>query len=341
MRAICTENHRLPRDSPPWKWGPFWANVAKLGLENGTRFGDGLLRAADVEGGELNLSGQLDGDRPTVLAVVCALMGSLRVLDLSSNGLGPKECVTIAKALYPVESLDLSLRVLDLSDNKLGPKGGATVAKAIKRNSTLTSLNLLANNFDVKTVQMLLKVKEEKPSLTTLCGIKPSQTQVDLSNLGLEPADAKLFLPEIAVSGSLTNLDVSSNNITGDAAQQLAEAVLSKHNLEVFCKIPLKELRADKLINLDLRGKGIGVPGALVLAELLRTVSGSLTNLEYVLPTQSSATSVHVSAHNISATHRARQRPALRERHTMSALTTSARLATKTGPHQLCPNPHK
>ena len=108
VRAICTGKHRLPRDSPPWKWGPFWANVAKMGRENGTTFGSGLLGAAGVEGDELNLRGKLGGDRPTVLAVVCALMGSLRVLDLS--------------------------------DNKLGPEGGVALVEGLKGNSTLTEL---------------------------------------------------------------------------------------------------------------------------------------------------------------------------------------------------------
>ena len=108
VRAICTGKHRLPRDSPPWKWGPFWANVVKLGRENGTTFGGGLLRAAGVEGDELNLAGKLGGDRPTVLAVVCALMGSLRVLDLSNN--------------------------------ELGPEGGAALVEGLRGNSTLTAL---------------------------------------------------------------------------------------------------------------------------------------------------------------------------------------------------------
>jgi hypothetical protein len=108
VRAICTGKHRLPRESPPWRWGPFWANVAKLGRENGDTFGSGLLLAAGVKGNELNLSGKLGGDRPTVLAVVCALMGSLRVLDLS--------------------------------DNQLGRKGGAALVEGLKGNSTLTEL---------------------------------------------------------------------------------------------------------------------------------------------------------------------------------------------------------
>jgi hypothetical protein len=88
VSAICTGKFKLPSRSPPWRWGAFWVNVVKLGRENGDRFRSGLLHAAGVEGNELNISGKLGGDRPTVLAVVCALLGLLRVLDLSSNTLG-------------------------------------------------------------------------------------------------------------------------------------------------------------------------------------------------------------------------------------------------------------
>ena len=108
VQAICTGKFKLPGGSPPWKWGPFWANAVKLGCENGDTFGSGLLRAAGVEGDELNLSKQLGGDRPTVLAVVCALLGSLRVLDLSNN--------------------------------ELGNGGGAALVEGLKGNSTLTKL---------------------------------------------------------------------------------------------------------------------------------------------------------------------------------------------------------
>ena len=66
----------------------------------------GLLRSAGVEGDELNLSQQLGGDRPTVLAVVCALLGSLRVLDLSNNQLGPEEGATLAEGLKGNSTLE-------------------------------------------------------------------------------------------------------------------------------------------------------------------------------------------------------------------------------------------
>ena len=106
VRAICTGKHRLPLGSPPWQWGPFWANVVKLGSEKGTKFGSGLLHAAGVEGDELDISQQLGGDRPTVLAVVCALMGSFRVLDLSDNNLDPAEGAALAEGLSTLQSLE-------------------------------------------------------------------------------------------------------------------------------------------------------------------------------------------------------------------------------------------
>jgi Ran GTPase-activating protein (RanGAP) involved in mRNA processing and transport len=97
----------------------------------------------------------------------------------------------------------------------------------------------------------------------------------------ISPAGAQLIGNALgtSVSASLTDLNVSSNNIRGDGAEQLAAAVLRKQSLECFCKIPLKELRANSLTELNLRGKGVGMPGALVLAELLRTGSASLTDL--------------------------------------------------------------
>ena len=82
----------------------------------------------------------------------------------------------------------------------------------------------------------------------------------------------------LRVSEALTSVNVARNDITGDAARELAAVVLGKPTLESFCKIPLKQLRADELTEINLWGKGVGVPGALVLAGLL-PVSEALTFL--------------------------------------------------------------
>ena len=85
--------------------------------------------------------------------------------------------------------------------------------------------------------------------------------------------------PALAVCASLTKIFVDGNNISGDGAQHLAAAVLAKPTLEVFSYIPLKELRADSLTSLDLSQKFLGVPEAIVLADLLGSVSASLTKI--------------------------------------------------------------
>ena len=70
-----------------------------------------------------------------------------------------------------------------------------------------------------------------------------------------------------------------SNTISGDAAQQLAAAVLASASLHVFSVVPIQELRADKLTKFSLINKALGPAEAIVIAELIK-VSGALTNLE-------------------------------------------------------------
>ena len=61
---------------------------------------------------------------------------------------------------------------------------------------------------------------------------------------------------------------VGFNEITGDAAENLAAVVL-EHAMTDFCGIPLVSLRENSITELNLDNKGIGVPGAIVLSKLL------------------------------------------------------------------------
>ena len=62
---------------------------------------------------------------------------------------------------------------------------------------------------------------------------------------------------------------VGWNNISGDGAEQLAKVVLEHTSLTDFCCIPLVSLRENSITDLNLFGKGVGVPGAIVLSSLL------------------------------------------------------------------------
>ena len=137
-------------------------------------------------------------------------------------------------------SVSKSLTSINLENNQIGAEGGKALAEGIAVSKSLTSIDLCGNE--------------------------------------IGPEGATALGPAIAVSKSLTSIDVGFNSITGDGAQQLATVVLDKLNLEIFCSIPLKELRADSLSELNLNQKGVGVPGALILAHFI-SVSKSLTEI--------------------------------------------------------------
>merc|ERR1712137_814803 len=83
----------------------------------------------------------------------------------------------------------------------------------------------------------------------------------------------------LKVNAVLTNLDTRRNDIYGNAAQQLASSVVASASLEVFGGVPLKQMRADSLTQLDLTWKDLGPTEAIVIAELIK-VSAVLTTLD-------------------------------------------------------------
>ena len=115
-----------------------------------------------------------------------------------------------------------------LSHNLLGAEGAEALAPGIAANGGLTSVSLLGNYFDMDTASMLLKVKEEKPNLCTLCGLTHDETELNYRNHHYGPADAMLLAPEIAVHGSLTTADVRYNDLDDNAKQQLRNAVMDR-----------------------------------------------------------------------------------------------------------------
>jgi hypothetical protein len=112
-----------------------------------------------------------------------------------------------------------------------------------------------------------------------------SVPQIDLSynyltgRNGDEMDGIKAIAEAICVPPSVTCLDVRFNAISGDGASQLSAAVLGNPKMETFNEIPIKEMRTDSLTKLDLRGKGIGVVGGMVVAGLL-PVMPSLTSID-------------------------------------------------------------
>ena len=109
---------------------------------------------------------------------------------------------------------------LSLEHNRIAPDGAKVIAALCSATASVTSVSLLGNQFDDATVEMLLKFKEEKPTLMTLCGLKPDQTlcglkpdqtKADFKDSGLTAQDAKLLAPEILVHAALTSVSLLAN----------------------------------------------------------------------------------------------------------------------------------
>ena len=78
----------------------------------------------------------------------------------------------------------------------------------------------------------------------------------------------------------LTDLDCRHNlNITGEAAEVLAKAVLGRKKIVTFSLIPIGLLRKNRIEELVLFDKGLGAAEGHVLGTLLDSSGGSLTAL--------------------------------------------------------------
>jgi hypothetical protein len=168
--------------------------------------------------------------------------------DFSNQGLQPADTILIGSDL----KLMAGVTTLDLSVNRIGDDGAKVIAEA-------------------------LKVKDSKIM------------SLDASSENIGPVGGKLISEALrtSVTGALTRVDVRHNNIAGDGAVQLAAAVLGNLKIEMFNEIPIKEMRANSLTELDLNGKGVGVEGVMVVAGLI-PVMGALTEVwETCQPTAS------------------------------------------------------
>ena len=83
----------------------------------------------------------------------------------------------------------------------------------------------------------------------------------------------------LGANGALTRVDVRHNNIAGEGAALLAAAVLGNLKIEMFNEIPIKAMRANSLMELDLNGEGVGIAGVMVVAGLI-PVMGALTRAD-------------------------------------------------------------
>mmetsp|Transcript_10517 Transcript_10517/g.19877 ORF Transcript_10517/g.19877 Transcript_10517/m.19877 type:complete len:488 (-) Transcript_10517:69-1532(-) len=95
-------------------------------------------------------------------------------------------------------------------------------------------------------------------------------SRLDLSSVGMDSHGALELASCMHSLHSLQSINVCNNVIHGEGAARLATAVLTHMAVQEFCSIPVTRLKANDCFDLRLAGCGIGITGALVLAELVR-----------------------------------------------------------------------
>ena len=89
----------------------------------------------------------------------------------------------------------------------------------------MKSVNILGNNIGAEQANNLIQLLDASDTLTTLCGLTGTETELELSNRDLRPSCAILVANEVKVNSAMICLDISKNNIDSDGAKALAEVL--------------------------------------------------------------------------------------------------------------------
>jgi Ran GTPase-activating protein (RanGAP) involved in mRNA processing and transport len=160
----------------------------------------------------LDLSGKnLGVASAVVIASLISVNGALTKLSLAKNELGEEGTKAICEALEQ----NKSLKELDISGDRFGNRGsniGASagakhVAKMLGVNGGLTALDLSCNDLNDEGVSAVCEAIQSN-----------KETKLASLNMGFNsigPVGAKSVAAMVAVTGALTSLDLSNNQLCG------------------------------------------------------------------------------------------------------------------------------
>jgi hypothetical protein len=250
-KGLCAQGTVL-RGEPPWQWPVWWWNALRFGTEM-DGFRRGLLSAAGVTSGNLNLCGQLGGHRPMVLKVVAEFVAVLTSLDLSHNDLDENAGKVLASALRStgvLTSLNLSANRLCGVYHERGERCGSYTATgiseiclALKNNACLTSLNL---------------------SWNMLSGFRDN----------LQDSAVKAICELLTFNAALSWLDLSHNTLGAEGAEAIAAVLPSNTgvhmiNLDGFA-LPVKQPHLVRTLALSNK-RSRGLLSRIVITRLMES----------------------------------------------------------------------
>jgi Ran GTPase-activating protein (RanGAP) involved in mRNA processing and transport len=248
--------------------------------QQGTYTAEGITAIADalrVNGAltKLSIYGNHIGDEG-VRAICEAIQSNketkLASLELGFNNIGQVGATSVA-AMVAVTTGGLTK--LSLAHDELGEEGTKAICEALEQNKTLKELNLRGSRYHARSV---IGGPAGAKYVSKMLGVNGSLTECDLSANWFGAEGAKQLADALRVNGALTCVDIRYT-LGGDGAAHLAAAVLGNLKIEMFNEIPIKEMRANSLTELDLKGKDFGFEGGMVVAGLI-PVMGALTRAD-------------------------------------------------------------
>jgi hypothetical protein len=137
------------------------------------------------------------------------------------------------EALGKMLNGNTTLLEFDVSKNEgFGGRDGKgfaiKICKGLRCNGAISSINLLKNNIPIKQAQKLVKIMQAKKSLTTLCGLRREETELDFSRQDLGAGDAVLIANDISDMGAISLVGMSSNKLGRDGAITICDAFLCR-----------------------------------------------------------------------------------------------------------------
>jgi len=166
---------------------------------------------------------------------------------------------------------------LDLSNSDIGDTEAIVIAACIKKNTTITSLDL-RENFAIQKIgaDALSKALMDTSTIQTFGEIPLRNliaTELDLSHKNIGDTEAIVISECIKGNTTLLDLNLNGNKITVVGANALSlglleNKVIKKVNLNG--EIPLKDLR-DGATELDLSSKGYKLEDAIIISTFLKT----------------------------------------------------------------------
>jgi Ran GTPase-activating protein (RanGAP) involved in mRNA processing and transport len=163
--------------------------------------------------------------------------------------------------LSTICGVDDDWRVLDLSYRHLAPGDAVLLTREIQAQKSLTSLNLLGNDFGTVQADALVQVmKCVTPRVRSMCGLSGKETVLDFEMKGLTDGCTLLLANEIESNWDVTDMNLLHNNFGKEGARVLLAVFEYSRVLRTVCGI------GTNTRTIELRKKALKPCDALLLA---------------------------------------------------------------------------